>query len=96
MKKKLTERQLHVVRRMCEGWELGLEQGYRGSFWWLQKNGLGKGGDCENVHASTAESLLKLGLVRDTSKTMFARPRPFALTDSISEEVRASLRGDTT
>jgi hypothetical protein len=58
----LTPSQQRVVDRMREGWELGKGMGGDGSFW-LQRNGLGRGGENETVHASTAHALYTRGVI---------------------------------
>ena len=54
-----------ILRLMKEGWELGYGTGFReaGQFW-LQKNGLCRGGETRNIHASTARSMFEKGLIK--------------------------------
>ena len=54
----LTKNQKHVVDRLRDGWELGLDTDY-----WLQKGGCGFGGESEKVNSSTAHALYKKGVV---------------------------------
>lgn len=76
---KLTKAQERVVARMKEGWELGISLTMDGRVW-LQKNGVGRGGETEMVHAATASALVKAGVIvcekREfpTSKYHLARP----------------------
>lgn len=53
----------NVRRYMLEGWQLG--RSLEG--WWLQKNGLGKGGESKQVHARTGWKMLKEKRIKKTS-----------------------------
>lgn len=50
--KKLSKAQGEVVRLMREGWELGKSEGMSGGAW-LQKNGVGRGGETKTISIST-------------------------------------------
>ena len=45
----------NVHNLMLDGWQLGFSSGR----WWLQKGGLGKGGEAKDVHATTAWKMRK-------------------------------------
>jgi hypothetical protein len=60
---KLTKAQQEVIDLMRQGWELGVSTTADGR-WWLQKGGLGRGGETNNVNANTAHALLRAGLIR--------------------------------
>lgn len=51
-----------VLELMAAGWELGKRHGYAASVW-LQKGGIGRGGEARDVHAATFKSLYKAGLI---------------------------------
>ena len=60
--------QAEVLRLMAEGWELGHDTAFGargGGCWgWLQRGGLGRGGECIDVHGSVAKALIRRGLIR--------------------------------
>ena len=59
---KLTPRQVVVIKMLAEGWHLGLStSGNR--YTWLQKDGLGKGGEAKSVHNQTVSSLFRAQLI---------------------------------
>lgn len=59
---KLTKAQGRVVARMKEGWELGWSNTMDGRVW-LQKDGVGRGGETERVLSATAHALVKAGII---------------------------------
>ncbi len=59
----LSPAQQHVIDRMEQGWELGMSRGFNPSCW-LQKNGIGRGGETEHIRSTTLDALFKKGLVR--------------------------------
>ena len=59
---KLSVLQQKVIDLMNEGWELGLTQGFCPRAW-LQKNGLGKGGETLNISVATLYSLERNKLI---------------------------------
>ena len=61
---KLPKTQIDILDKMDNGWELGLATGYKGSRAWLQKGGLGYGGDSQKVHRNTLFSLEAKGLIK--------------------------------
>lgn len=58
----LTRLQMNVIDALKNGWELGHSSTADGR-WWLQQDGLGRGGKTIDVHANTAFALLKRGLI---------------------------------
>jgi len=62
---KVSKVQLDILQKMNEGWELGMGRGYNPSHW-LQKNGLGRGGDTQNVKDNSFSSLYKKELIKST------------------------------
>jgi hypothetical protein len=60
---KLSEKQQQVIDLMQDGWQLGMDNFNNGRTW-LQKNGIGHGGDCIDVRRNTVESLEKKGLIK--------------------------------
>lgn len=67
--KKLSNKQAEVIKLMSEGWELGHNKsdirGYSNT--WLQKDGLGRGGETKEVHFNTFQALLSKKLIYDKS-----------------------------
>lgn len=56
-KKKLSATQLHILELMNDGWELGHSRGMYPGFW-IQKNGIGKGGESKSISSATFHVLL--------------------------------------
>lgn len=53
---KLSKAQQEVVDKMQEGWELAISEGFYATSW-IQKNGIGKGCESQDVRLSTAKCL---------------------------------------
>ncbi len=50
---------------MQSGWELGTTTRYaNGTRAWLQKGGIGKGGESRNISSATVHALSKKGLIK--------------------------------
>jgi len=60
----LTTAQQRVVDLMRAGWELGASMSGIGGGPWLQKDGLGCGGECERVNGNTYSALLSKGVIK--------------------------------
>ena len=58
----LSKTQKEIVNLMRNGWELGGSMSGSGGDW-IQKGGLGKGGDSKNVNANTTFALYKKGVI---------------------------------
>jgi hypothetical protein len=71
----LSKAQSRVLQLLQEGWELGVSSGIVGNAW-LQKNGLGRGGETEFVNYNTFHSLYKRGLIKVEKR----KGDPFYLT----------------
>lgn len=52
-----------ALELMAEGWELGVDRSCYGSFW-LQKGGVGRGGETKYMGANTGMALLRSGRLR--------------------------------
>lgn len=61
--KKLSKTQQEVLHMMRNGWELGTSSGLHGRSW-LQRGGLGRGGEVKRVSYATVYSLFKAGLIK--------------------------------
>lgn len=59
---KLSKPQQKVINLMSAGWALGAEFGLN-TRCWLQQDGLGRGGETEDVRSDTFHSLYKNGLI---------------------------------
>ena len=59
---KLSKPQTNVINLMRKGWELGFNHSFEGRSW-LQKNGLGNGGQTEDVNANTFQALYDRKLI---------------------------------
>lgn len=64
---KLTKAQQEVINLMGQAWELGTSSGIT-SRCWLQKNGLGRGGDTKTISYVTKNKLESMGLIVGTYK----------------------------
>jgi len=53
--------QAEILRLLREGWELGLD--HYGHEPWLQKDGLGKGGETRQAHSASFWALKRKGLI---------------------------------
>lgn len=53
---KLSPTQIDIIQKMRDGWELGRNCGYRSSVW-MQKNGIGRGGESKDLSISTFQIL---------------------------------------
>ena len=63
-RKPLSPAMQHVLDRMTEGWALGRSSTVLdGGLCWLQKNGVGQGGPCEDVKRATVDALHDRGLI---------------------------------
>lgn len=62
-KTKLSPRQQRVIDLMTEGWELGKPVTFNGRTW-LQRDGVGRGGQTEDVHKATFINLYRRGLIK--------------------------------
>ena len=60
--RKLTPTQQEVIDLIKQGWELGSSLSIDGRCW-IQKGGLGKGGEAKNVSSSTVHTLEYLGYI---------------------------------
>ena len=60
---KPTKKQMEVLTLMNEGWEMGFSNTMNSRVW-LQKNGVGRGGESMDVHINTFNGLHLRGLVR--------------------------------
>lgn len=68
---KLSKTQKRILELMNSGWELGISVGYRNLFgsFWLQKGGLGKGGETiRNINFKTIDKLVNLELIKQCEK----------------------------
>ena len=63
---KLTPARLAVLLKMAEGWELGRSTSLAMNVnrEWLQKDGIGRGGETEKVRAGTARALESAQLIK--------------------------------
>lgn len=87
MKVKLSSTQIWVLELMSNGWELGHSKGYSPRFW-LQKNGVGKGGESKSIAYPTFTKLLALKLICITQEG-YPVDR-YSLTD-IGKTIKSSL-----
>lgn len=53
----LSEAQRRVIEKMRDGWGLGADRTFDGPKPWLQRNGVGKGGETERVATGTYHAL---------------------------------------
>ena len=61
--KGLSAAQQYVIDRMNDGWELGADRTMHGRCW-IQKGGIGHGGEAETISISTFQALQQRGIVR--------------------------------
>ena len=65
---KVTKKQMHVLQLMNDGWELGKSSSLSGHIW-LQQDGLGRGGNTEDVHANTFNGLYTRRLIEQKKRS---------------------------
>lgn len=66
----LTPKQREVVDRLREGWELGVSKSLDArQRIWIQKNGVGRGGESVDLRPSTFEALKSAGLLAPSKST---------------------------
>lgn len=58
----LSAKQKEVIKLMREGWELGASKALTRRKW-LQKDGIGKGGETKDVHTATFDKLYFSNLI---------------------------------
>ena len=76
---KLSKTQQNIIDKTNNGWALGTSQMVRSNRSWLQKGGLGRGGDTEDVSIATIRALLKKELLK--SKYGFPKIEYFLAND---------------
>ena len=81
---KLSKTQLEIIQLMKEGWELGRDGSscYGGRQWWMQKGGLGYGGEDKTVSSATAWKLYHLGLICKPNPNLEFPTEHWALTEA--------------
>ena len=83
---KLSKKLIEILELMNNGWELGRD--HHMCRWWLQKGGLGYGGDAIRLHGRTkVRMLLSEGLIEDDGKHHFPTT-PYYLTDKGEEYLK--------
>ena len=86
------KRQQEILQLMLDGWELGQSLNLHSSFW-LQKGGLGKGGEAKhNISPDVCFTLYKKGYIR-TKYRKFPR-EAFELTELGKHELRRKNHDD--
>ena len=61
---KLSETQKDIVKLLQSGeWEIGYSSGVRLSRGWMQKGGLGRGGEAKDINVATFRALKDKGLI---------------------------------
>ena len=65
---KLSKVQQNVLDKMRDGWELGMSHSF-GVNCWLQKDGIGKGGESEDIRYSTLSVLFQKKLIKQRGRT---------------------------
>lgn len=61
---KLGHKQIEILGKMTNGWELGISLGLHPN-WWIQKGGLGKGGEAiHDLPSASMGSLYRNKLIR--------------------------------
>lgn len=61
----LTHKQIGIIQLMKEGWEMAYDNFMTKRKCWVQKNGVGKGGESIRVEASTFKALKEKGLIKE-------------------------------
>jgi hypothetical protein len=77
---KLSDKQKEVIRLMREGWGTAITYGmYAGA--WMQKNGIGKGGESKSLRPDTVHRLIDLKLIEDNNESKRYSDKHFSLTE---------------
>ncbi len=64
---KPTKKQLEILTLMKEGWEMGVSTGLTFHAW-IQKDGVGRGGDTVKLHGNTFSGLSHRGFIAPTER----------------------------
>lgn len=66
---KLTKLRAQILNRMRDGWEMGMAPKLRlGTSYWIQRNGVGRGGETQRFNSSTFEYFLSNKLIELKAK----------------------------
>ncbi len=57
----------NVRTLILDGWQLGSSSELAGADWWLQKGGLGAGGETRQVHAATGWKMWKEKRIKEAN-----------------------------
>ncbi len=77
---KTSQKQIEILQLITNGWEIGIDTGPSPTTW-IQKGGLGRGGESKQVHFNTFDSLRYKGLIKRNHESFFANPQHYCITD---------------
>lgn len=78
---KVSKTQLEVLRLMAGEWELGRTASGGNSSYWIQKDGLGRGGKVKKLRYTTGVTLYKKGLIKTASSEFRYPTTNYRLTE---------------
>ena len=82
---KLSVRQKEILQLLSTGeWEIGTSWGDV----WMQKGGLGYGGESKIVNWNTFQALRIRGFIAQVTQRVFEQPQRYYITDKGKERVR--------
>ncbi len=75
----ISPKQKNILQLIIDGWEIGIYTGiYPGA--WIQKSGLGYGGEAKGVNFKTFDSLRTKGLIAQNNELPFTNPQHYHIT----------------
>lgn len=66
---KLSKAQLEIITLMQAGWEMGKSEAFSSNHAWVQKDGVGRGGESKNMSIATFTSLLEKKMIEIKHKS---------------------------
>jgi len=76
---KISPKQRELLMLIGDGWEIGISTGFKPRAW-IQKGGLGRGGEAKDVHFNTFHSLRVKGLIAQNNELPYANPEHYHRT----------------
>ena len=76
----ITPKQKEFLQLIVDGWEIGMGTGFTPRAW-IQKGGLGRGGEARDIHFNTFSAMRLKGLIELNEQHQFADPQRYHITE---------------